>query len=70
MSRFIVSFDEEFKDRVMKELKYIPGIAITGIPKRDGTVTIRTTTKTLDDEANAVHSVEDIEGVVDVRLLN
>ena len=70
MSHFIVTFDYDMKTEVMATLKAVPGVAINGIPMRDGTVRVKTVTRTLDDEANAVHAIEDIHGVIDVRLLD
>jgi len=69
MSHFIVTFDTDLKKEVMQTLKAVPGVKITGNPLANGTVRIQTITRSLDDEANAVHAVEDIHGVVDVRLL-
>ena len=69
MSHFIVSFDYDLKSEVMEQLKAVPGVAINGIPMRDGTIKVKTVTRTLDDEANAVHAIEDIHGIIDVRLL-
>lgn len=70
MSHFIVTFDYDLKNEVMRTLKAVPGVIVNGVPMRDGTVKIKTATRTLDDEANAVHAVEDIHGVIDVRLLD
>jgi nitrate reductase NapAB chaperone NapD len=69
MSHFIVTFDTDFKKEVMQTLKAVPGVRIMGQAMANGTVRIQTLTRTLDDESNAVHAVEDIHGVVDVRLL-
>ena len=69
MSHFIVTFDTDFKREVMHAIKAVPGVRIMGQAMANGTVRIQTVTRTLDDESNAVHAVEDIHGVVDVRLL-
>ena len=69
MSHFIVTFDTDFTKEVMQTLKAVPGVKILGQAQANGTVRIQTVTRALDDEANAVHAVEDIHGVVDVRLL-
>jgi hypothetical protein len=69
MSHFVVTFDTDFKQEVMQMLKAVPGVRIMGLAMANGTVRIQTLTRTLDDESNAVHAVEDIHGVVDVRLL-
>lgn len=69
MSNFIVTFDNEFRKEVMGSLKVAPGAVVIGQALRNGTVRIKTTTRDLDSEANAIHAVEDIQGVLDVRLL-
>jgi len=69
MSYFIVTFDTERKAEVMQALKAVPGVVVNGVPKANGTVHIKTVTRTLDDESNAVHAVEDIFGVIDVRWI-
>jgi hypothetical protein len=70
MSRFVLAFDIEQKGDVMARLKRVPGIVVAGIPQADGTVMIRTTTRTLDDETLAIRGVEEIPGVIDLRLLD
>lgn len=69
MSYFIVTFDTDRKTEVMQALKAVPGVVVNGVPMANGTVHIKTVTRSLDDETSAVHAVEDIFGVVDVRLL-
>lgn len=69
MSHFIVSFDYDLRGEVMDVLKAVPGVAVNGVPLRNGTVRVVTTTRDLDSEAAAVHAIEDIQGVIDVRLL-
>ena len=69
MSYFIVTFDTEVKNEVMQALKAVPGVVVNGVPMANGTVHIKTVTRTLDDESNAVHAVEDIFGVIDVRWI-
>lgn len=69
MSYFIVTFDNERKAEVMQALKAVPGVVVNGVPMANGTVHIKTVTRTLDDESNAVHAVEDIFGVIDVRWI-
>lgn len=69
MSRFLLAFDIEQKGDVMARLRKVPGVVVTGIPQADGTVMIRTSTRSLDDETLAVRAVEEIPGVIDVRLL-
>lgn len=69
MSYFIVTFDTDHKAEVMQALKAVPGVVVNGVPLANGTVRIKTVTRTLDDETSAVHAVEDIVGVIDLRLL-
>ena len=69
LSHFIVSFDTDLRDEIVKAIRAVPGVVLTGMPQADGTVRIKTVTRSLDDESNAVHAVEDIYGVNDVRLL-
>jgi copper chaperone CopZ len=69
VSRFIVAYDIDLQNEVISALKAVPGVVVTGKPLADGTVTVKTTTRTLDDEAAAVHAMEDVHGVIDVRLL-
>jgi hypothetical protein len=70
MSRFVLAFDIEQKGDVMARLKRVPGIVVAGIPQADGPVIIRTTTRKLDDETLAIRGVEEIPGVIDLRLLD
>jgi nitrate reductase NapAB chaperone NapD len=70
LSRFIVTFDTNQKKEVVQAMKAVPGVKVTGQFMANGTVRIETVTRTLDDESNAVHAVEDIHGVLDVRLLD
>ncbi|MEE9312648.1 MAG: hypothetical protein V3V10_09590 [Planctomycetota bacterium] len=69
MSNFILTFDWEEKATVMKALKKVPGIKITSIPRRNGTLNLKTTTKNLGDETNAIKTVEDLVGVMDLTLV-
>ncbi len=69
MSDFIVSFDNFLEKEVMQKLRTLRGIAVTSRPDRNGTVRVRTVTRHLDDETEAIRSIEDIPGVIDVRLL-
>ncbi|MCA8915228.1 MAG: hypothetical protein KDB90_07440 [Planctomycetes bacterium] len=69
MSYFIVTFDTEVKNEVLKALKSVPGVAINGVPLANGTVHVKTVTRSLDDESAAVHAMEDIFGVIDVRWI-
>lgn len=69
MSQFIVSFDTDLRDEIVKAIRAVPGVVLAGSPQADGTIRIKTVTRSLDDESNAVHAVEDIYGVSDVRLL-
>ncbi len=69
MSDLIVSFDNFLQKEVLEELRTLRGIVVAGKPQRNGTVKIRTTTRHLDDETEAIRSIEDIPGVIDVRLL-
>lgn len=69
MSYFIVTFDTEVKNEVLKALKAVPGVAINGVPLANGTVHVKTVTRSLDDESAAVHAMEDIFGVIDVRWI-
>lgn len=68
MSHFVLAFDVEQRKEVLAKLHKARGIVVTGIPKADGTITIRTATRHLDDETEAIRSVEDIPGVIDLRL--
>jgi hypothetical protein len=70
MSHFIVTFDTDYSRDVLEAIKAVPGVKLTGKPSANGTLRIQTVTRSLDDEASAVHAVEDIHGVVDVRLLD
>ncbi|MBX3475167.1 MAG: hypothetical protein KF754_12345 [Planctomycetes bacterium] len=70
MSRFLLAFDIEQQKEVLKALKSVRGVVVAGTPQADGTVVIRTVTRNLDDETSAVRSVEDIPGVIDLRLIS
>jgi nitrate reductase NapAB chaperone NapD len=70
MSEFLVAFDNEQRKDVLSELRKVEGVRVTGAPAADGTVRIRTITRSLDDESSAIHAVEVIPGVMDVRLLH
>lgn len=69
MSDFILAYDRDLERDVLAALKDIPGVRVAGKPQADGTVRIKTVTRSLDDESAAVHAVEDIPGVIDLRLL-
>jgi hypothetical protein len=69
MSHFIVTFDYDAKKEVMDALKVVEGVVVTGMPRRDGTVTVKTITRNLDTETAAVHAMEDIFGVLDVKFI-
>lgn len=69
MSHFIVTYDYDFKDDVLDAIASVPSVVVSGRALRNGTVKIKTTTRDLDAEANAVHAIEDIQGVLDVRLI-
>jgi hypothetical protein len=69
MSRLLVAFDIDLQHEVIAAIKQLPGVALDGRPQADGTVQVRTTTRHLDDETAAVHALEDVNGVIDVRLL-
>lgn len=68
MSNFIVTYDVTMQREVLNELKAVRRVIITGKPQRNGTVTVRTNTRHLDDETEALRSIEDIPGILDVRL--
>lgn len=70
MSRFILTFDIDRQKEVIKAVKALPGVMLAGIPQADGTVIVRTTTRTLDDETIAIRNIEDIQGVIDLRLMD
>ncbi|MCC7510725.1 MAG: hypothetical protein IT464_15285 [Planctomycetes bacterium] len=70
MSNFILAFNIEQKKEVLDALAEVTGIVVSGRPQADGTIRIRTVTRNLDDESAAVHAVEDIPGVIDLRLLD
>jgi nitrate reductase NapAB chaperone NapD len=69
MSDFIVTFDTSMQREVLDELKRIRGVVVAGKPQRNGTLKVRTSTRHLDDETEALRSIEDIPGIIDVRLL-
>lgn len=69
MSNFIVTYDVEKQEHVVGLLREMKGITLAGKPAADGTVRVRTKFPTLDAEADAIHAIEDIEGVLDVRLI-
>jgi nitrate reductase NapAB chaperone NapD len=69
MSDLIVSFDNFLEKEVLESLRAVRGISVTGKPQRNGTIRVRTVTRHLDDETDAIREVEDIPGVLDVRLL-
>jgi nitrate reductase NapAB chaperone NapD len=69
MSDLIVSFDNFLQKEVLEELWTLRGIVVSGKPQRNGTIKVRTVTRHLDDETEAIRSIEDIPGVIDVRLL-
>lgn len=70
MSRFMLTFDVDRQKEVIKAVKALPGVMLAGIPQADGTVIVRTTTRTLDDETIAIRNIEDIQGVIDLRLMD
>jgi len=70
MSRFMLAYDIEQQKEVLKALKSVPGVAVAGTPQADGTVVLRTTTRGLDEETSAIRRVEEIPGVIDLRLLD
>ncbi|MBE7490697.1 MAG: hypothetical protein HS108_02875 [Planctomycetes bacterium] len=70
MSRFVLAFDVDQQKDVLAALKTVRGVVIASPPAADGTLVLRTTTRTLDDETAAIRSVEDIPGVIDLRLLD
>ena len=53
MSHFIVTFDYDMKKEVMDALREVAGVAVTGMPQRNGTITVKTVTRNLDAETNA-----------------
>jgi len=69
VSDFIIAFDIDLKKEVMDALKAVPGVVVTTKPLADGTVRVKTVTRHLDDESAAVHAMEDIHGVIDVRFI-
>lgn len=69
MSDFLITFDTSMQREVLDELKALRGVLITGKPQRNGTLKVRTTTRHLDDETEALRAIEDIPGIIDVRLL-
>ena len=70
MSRFMLTFDVDRQQEGIKAVKPLPGVMLAGIPQADGTVIVRTTTRTLDDETIAIRNIEDIQGVIDLRLMD
>jgi nitrate reductase NapAB chaperone NapD len=69
MSKLIVAFDIDRQADVMAAIRGIKGVHVEGRPRADGTVTVSTNFRSLDDESAAVHAIEDIHGVIDVRLI-
>lgn len=69
MSDFIISFDTDLKGDVMAALKAVQGVVVSGRAQANGTVRVKTVTRHLDDETAAIHAMEDIHGVLDVRLI-
>lgn len=69
MSEFLLAFDIELRDDVLKAVRAVKGVAVTSIPQADGTVTLRLKTRTLDEETTLIRTVEEIHGVLDLRLL-
>lgn len=69
MSSFVVAYDIDQQTDVLKKLRQVAGASVTGAPQADGTITIRTTTRSLDDETAVLRAIEDIPGVIDLRLL-
>lgn len=69
MSNFLLAYDIDLQDEVLKAVRAIKGVALTGIPQADGTVTLRLKTRTLDEETSLIRVLEEIHGVVDLRLL-
>ncbi|MCC6573806.1 MAG: hypothetical protein IT462_08445 [Planctomycetes bacterium] len=69
MSTFIVAFDIEKKDYVIGVIRQMKGVTLASKPAADGTVRVRTKLPTLDAEADTVHAIEDIDGVLDLRLI-
>lgn len=68
MSNFIVTFDTSMQREVLAELKALRRVIITGKPQRNGTLQIRINTRHLDDETEALRSIEEIPGIIDIRL--
>lgn len=69
MSRFLLAFDIDRQKDVLAAVRGVRGVQVAGMPQADGTVVVRTTTRSLDDETMAIRSLEDIPGVLDLRLL-
>ena len=69
MSHFIITFDYDAKKEVMDALKAVHGVQVNGVPMRNGTVVVKTVTRDLDSETAAVHAMEDIFGVLDVKFI-
>lgn len=69
MSLLLLTLDPDQRAEVLEMLKAVRGVVVVTQPAADGTMKIKTVTRSLDDESEAVHAVEDIPGVIDLRLL-
>ena len=69
MSLFILAYERRHERAVLESMLRVPGIALISTDPLDCTLRLRTTTRSLDEESEAIHAVEEIRGVIDLRLL-
>ena len=68
MTQFLLSFDTDYKASVLELLRAAKGVRLVSAPAADGTVRIEIKAPNLDDETTLLRSVEEIPGVLDVRV--
>jgi nitrate reductase NapAB chaperone NapD len=69
MTQFIVSFDTDYKESVIELLNEVESVRLLSKPGADGTMRIEIRAANLDEETTAIRSIEDIPGVLDLRML-
>lgn len=69
MSHFILAYEPGHELAVLESMRRVPGITLISADPLDCTLRLRTTTRSLDEESEAIHAVEEIRGVIDLRLL-
>ncbi|KAA0212075.1 hypothetical protein EDM80_10510 [bacterium] len=68
MTQFLLSFDTDYRASVLELLRATKGVRLVSAPAADGTVRIEIKAPNLDDETTLLRSVEEIPGVLDVRV--